>query len=150
VILSLEGTIPIYKSSGAVGAKTWFVKSFDPIVLYGGVDYRYALSRDFDALNLLKANHRIRATAGYAFSVNDSLTLSTSASATFTNETEFSAATLQSKESYSLRFGLTNLMRKKLYLEPSVTFGLSSPGNWVAFGLTMPWLASESHGNGDG
>ncbi len=141
VILSLQGTIPIYHSSAAIGAKTWLVKSFDPIVLYGGVDYRYTFSRDFDDPNLLKANHRIRATAGYAFSVNDSLTLSTSASATFTDETEFSEVILKSKESYSLRFGLTSLTRGRLFLEPSVTFGLSGPSNWVSFGLTMPWLA---------
>ncbi len=143
VILSVEGTAPISNATWQITAKTWLVKSFDPVVVFGGFDYRYAFTEDYDNFNLLVSDNRFRLTAGWAFSVNDSLTLSTSVSGTWTTETEYPTVILPSREDYSLRLGLTNMTRHGVYIEPSVTLGLSGAGNWVAFGLTVPWAVNQ-------
>lgn len=143
VVLTIEGSAPVVHTSPAIGGKLWLLKSFDPVVVYGGVDYRYSSSEEHTNWNLLIARHLIRGTVGYAFSVNDSITLSTSFSGMFTPEAEFDDVILGQKESYSLRFGLTSRLRRGLYFEPHVTLGLSGVGNWVAFGITMPWFTSD-------
>lgn len=38
----------------------------------------------------------------------------------------------------SLQFGLTALLLKNLYVEPSVSFGLNGRGHSLAVGVTMP------------
>ena len=40
---------------------------------------------------------------------------------------------------YSLQVGLTSWLARGLYVEPTVSFGLSGPGNSVAFGVTLPY-----------
>ena len=45
---------------------------------------------------------------------------------------------LPSDENYNLRFALTSLLAKNLYLEASVAFRLNGPGDAVTFGLSLP------------
>ena len=154
VILTAEGGIPISHASPSMMGKLWLVKSFDPIVVYGGVDYRYTWSRNYQNLNLLVPENRIRGTIGYSFSVNDSITLSTSLTGGWSSESTFdrlpewtaedglTEVTLQAREAWSLRFGMTSRVSRKVYLEPSVTLGLSGAGNWVAVGLSVPWFVN--------
>jgi len=161
VVLSAEGAIPIAHASPTLGGQLWLLKSFDPLVIYGGADYRYAWGRNFSNMSLLVADQRVRATMGYAFSVNDSITLSSSVSGIWSSEShrvdpspeledpndpdsgyKNPNRTLAARETWSLRFALTSRMRGGVYLEPSVTVGLTGPGNWVAVGLTMPWFVS--------
>ena len=42
-------------------------------------------------------------------------------------------------ETFSLRFALTAALAKRLYIEPSVTMGLSGPGQSFTFGVTLPY-----------
>ena len=46
---------------------------------------------------------------------------------------------MRQQDSYSMQVGLTSWLAKGLYIEPSVSFGLSGPGNSVAFGVTVPY-----------
>lgn len=138
VVLSLRGYLPIDDSSYSIGTTLTAVKSFDPIAVFAGFQYRHTFSRDFDRATLLEAEDTWGITLGYSFAVNDGLLLSTAISAAFASETEFSLGTLQSEEDYALRFGLTRLFRPGFYLEPSVTIGLTGP-NQVTFGLSMPF-----------
>jgi hypothetical protein len=40
---------------------------------------------------------------------------------------------------YSLRFALTSWLAEGLYIEPSVSFGLSGSNESVAMGVTIPY-----------
>jgi excisionase family DNA binding protein len=158
VVLSVEGGIPISKTSYSVGTGLWLVKSFDPISLFAGVEYRHTFIRRFDDLNLLEPEDIFGVSLGYAFSVNDELTISTAVSGLFSDETNFGPYVIgesdgsplyadlimQSDESYGLRLGLTYMFRKGMYVEPNVTIGLSDPGSWMMLGLNVPmafdWL----------
>ena len=87
----------------------------------------------------LQPEDRLDVTLGYAYALNDTLTLSTSVSGLFSFETEFDNATLRAQELFSMQFGLTSWLAKGLYIEPTVSFGLNGPGDSFALGVTVPY-----------
>ena len=139
VILTVEGAVPTDGGSVSLGGGVALVKSYDPVVLFASTGYRHTFARDFTDLSLIEAENRIDATLGFAFALNDTLTLSTALSGAFTDETAFTNATLRSRESFSLQFGLTSLLAPGFYIEPTVSFNLNGDGNDVVLGLSMPY-----------
>ena len=139
VIATIFGHVPTVHSSYAAGGGLSLVKSFDPVVLFATANYRHTFSRDFADVTRLEPEERFDVTLGYALALNDTLTISTSVSALFSGETTFTNATLLRQDVYSLQLGLTSWLARGLYIEPTVSFGLSGPGNSVAFGVTLPY-----------
>jgi excisionase family DNA binding protein len=142
VVLSVNGRIPILHSSYALRGDLWVLKSFDPVVLLAGLQYERVFSRDFDNVNRLEPENTLGLKLGYAFAVNDDLTLSTTVYGWFVGGTEFSKVTLKRHEEYNLRLAVTGRMGKGRYVEPSVSFGLNGPGTRVMFGLSFPFLVN--------
>jgi excisionase family DNA binding protein len=139
VIATVFGHIPTGRTSYAVGGGVSLVKSFDPVVLFATANYRHTFSRDYLDVTRLEPEERFDITLGYALALNDTLTISTSVSGLFSGESTFTNATLLRQDIYSLQLGLTSWLARGLYIEPSVSFGLSGPGNSVAFGVTLPY-----------
>ena len=139
IIATLDGRVPTGETSFAVGGGLAFVKSVDPVVLFANANYRHTFSRDFDDVTRLEAEDRFDVTLGYAYALNDTLTLSTSLSGVFLGETDFDNTTLRQRELFSLRFGLTSWLVKGVYIEPTVSFGLNDPGDSFALGVTVPY-----------
>ena len=139
VIGTLEGRIPTGDTSYALGGGLALIKSIDPVVLFANVNFRHTFSRDFADVTRLEPKDRFDITVGYALAVNDTLTISTSLAGVFSSATQFDNATLRQQDSYSLQFGLTSWLAEGLYIEPSVSFGVSSPGNSFALGVTLPY-----------
>jgi excisionase family DNA binding protein len=139
VIATIFGHVPTGHSCYAAGGGLSLVKSFDPVVLFATANYRHTFSRDFADVTRLEPEERFDVTLGYALALNDTLTISTSVSALFSGETTFINATLLRQDVYSLQLGLTSWLARGLYIEPTVSFGLSGPGNSVAFGVTLPY-----------
>ncbi len=85
VILTLDGRIPTDDddSSYGVGGGVAFVKSIDPVVLFASTNYLHTFSQDFDDVTRLEAEDQVSATMGYAYALNDTITLSTSLSGLF-------------------------------------------------------------------
>jgi hypothetical protein len=139
IIATLAGHIPTGHTSYAIGGGFAVVKSFDPVVLFAASNYRHTFSREFADVTRLEPENRFDLTLGYALALNDTLTISTAVSGVFADATSFDNATLLQQEGYSLQLGLTSYLAPGLYIEPSVSFGLSGPGNGVAFGVTLPY-----------
>lgn len=139
VIATIFGHVPTGHTSYAAGLGVSLVKSFDPVVLFATASYRHTFSRDFADVTRLEPKERFDVTLGYALALNDTLTISTSVSGLFAGETTFTNATLLRQDIYSLQLGLTSWLARGLYIEPTVSFGLSGPGNSVAFGVTLPY-----------
>jgi excisionase family DNA binding protein len=139
IIATLDGRIPTGDTSYAVGGGLAFVKSIDPVVLFANANYRYTFSEDYSDVTLLEPEDRFDVSMGYALSLNDTLTISTSVSAVFSSATSFGNATLRQQDGYSVSFALTSWLAKGLYIEPTVSIGLSGPGNSAAFGITLPY-----------
>ena len=139
LIANVFGHFPTGETSYAVGGGFSVVKSFDPVVLFATANYRHTFSRDFADVTRLEPEERFDVTLGYALALNDTLTISTSVSGLFSGRSTFSNATLLRQDVYSLQLGLTSWLARGLYIEPSVSFGLSGPGNSFAFGVTLPY-----------
>jgi excisionase family DNA binding protein len=139
IIATIFGHFPTGQTSYAVGGGLSVVKSFDPAVLFATANYRHTFSRDFSDITRLEPEDRFDVTLGYALALNDTLTISTSVSGLFSGATTFTNARLLRQEIYSLQLGLTSYLAQGLYIEPSVSFGLSGPGDSVAFGVTLPY-----------
>lgn len=142
VILTFETGIPTGDSSFSLGGGVALVKSYDPVVLFANGNYSHTFARDFADATLLEAEDRLDMTVGFAFALNDTLTLSTALSGVFTGETKFNDVTLRRRESFSLRFGLTSLLTRGFYIEPTVSFSLNGADNDVVLGLSMPYTFS--------
>lgn len=138
VIVSLEGGVPTGSGSFSLAGGVTMVKSFDPSVLFGSVDYRYTFNPDFTDLSRLQPRDRIDAQVGYAFALNDSIILTTALAGTFSRATSFAEAELRENETYNLLLGLTARISQRLFVQPSVSFRLNGPGNGVIFGLNFP------------
>lgn len=139
IIATIDGHIPTGDTSYAVGGGLALVKSIDPVALFAVANYRHTFSREFSDITRLEPESRFDVTLGYALALNDTLTISTSVSGVFSGETRFATATLLRQDIYSLQLGLTSFLARGLYIEPTVSFGLSGPGNSVAFGVTLPY-----------
>lgn len=139
IIATIDGRIPTGDTSWGVGGGLALVKSIDPVVLFANANYRHTFSRDFSDLSRLEPEDRFDVSMGYALALNDTLTISTSVSGVFSGATSFDNATLRQQDSYSLSLGLTSWLAKGLYIEPSVSFGLSGPSDSVSFGVTVPY-----------
>ena len=139
IIATIDGHIPTGDTSWAIGGGLAFVKSIDPVVLFASGNYRHTFSREFSDVTRLEPEDRFDISMGYALSLNDTLTLSSSVSGVFTGATRFDNAELRQQDSFSMSFGLPSWLAKGLYIEPSVSFGLSGPGDSYAFGVLVPY-----------
>jgi hypothetical protein len=57
----------------------------------------------------------------------------------FTGKTTIDGIAARQPSVFSARFGLTAWLAEGLYVEPSVSFGLSGPGDGFAVGVTLPY-----------
>lgn len=137
VILSAQGSIPTRDNPYTLGASIAMTKSLDPAILFANIGYQHAFVGNIESRP--RAENSVSATLGIAYALNDTLTLSTALDAAFTGRTTFDRLTLLSNERYNLRFGLTSYLAKGLYIEPSVSFGLTGPGSEVTIGINLPY-----------
>ena len=139
VILTVEGSIPTGASSYSLGSGVTVVKSFDPAVLFGSLNYRHTFSRNFSDITRLQPRDRIEAEIGYAFALNDTLILNSALSGTFNVKTSFDNLLIRQTDIFNLRMGLTARISRRLFVQPSVSYRLNGPGNGLVFGLNFPY-----------
>lgn len=138
VILSFDARIPTGETSKAIGAGVTLVKSLDPVVLFGTLGFRRTFSRDFADANRLEPRSRTDLTFGYAFALNDTLSLNTAFVSSFARAASFTNAQLRSSNVSSLQLGMTARVARGLYLQPSLSYRLTGPGSGFAFGINIP------------
>ena len=137
IIGTLTAYIPTDDGSRALGGGLGFVKSFDPVALFGSIGYTHRFDEGGADMRRLEPDDRLDASLGFALGLNDMLSLSASVSAVFTGTTELPNATLRRQNAYSLGFGLTSQVSRRIYLEPSVSLGVGGPADGFAFGLSV-------------
>lgn len=138
VIVSFDARIPTGDTSAAVGTAVTLVKSLDPAVLFGTLGYRRTFSRDFADTNRLEPRHRVDLTLGFAFALNDTLSLNSSIATSFNREATFSTARLRQSTTTAFQMGMTARVARGVYLQPSVSYRLSGPGSGFSLGLNVP------------
>ena len=140
IIVSIDATIPTRDDSvNVLGGSLVFVKSIDPVVLFAGSNYSHGFPRDLPDGTRLAPGNAVSVSLGYGLALNDSVAISTAASGAFTRAAFKEDVNTGRAETFSLRFALTSALARGLYIEPSVTIGLSGPGQSFTFGVTLPY-----------
>jgi hypothetical protein len=122
-----------------LGAGLAAVKSVDPVVLFAGTSYQHGYARTRPGGTRLAGGDALSASLGYGLALNDSIAISTAATGVFTRASFVEGVDPTRAESFSLRFALTSALARGLYIEPSVTVGLSGPGQSFTMGVTAPF-----------
>ena len=141
MIVTLDGTFPTHDEAFGIGGSIALTKSIDPAVLFLNAGYRHFFNDD-EELNTtrLNADDNFNISGGITYGLNDTLTLSTSLSASFQNQTRFNQnVQLASREQYSLRFALTTFLTEGFYIEPFIDFALNTSSSDVSLGLNFPF-----------
>lgn len=110
----------------AVGAGLQLVRTYDPVVVFGGVDYTHYFAEDEDG-GSIEPGGLFSYNLGFGFALNDQLSLSTQFAGSVQAEGHTHAANvrLPSRESMVLRMAMTARLSPQSYLEPAVAWGLS-------------------------
>ena len=139
IIATFDSQIPTDDDRPYVtGGGLVFVKSIDPVVLSAGSSYQHAFRRTLPDGTRLADGDAFVLSLGYGLALNDTVAISTAASGVFTRASVFEDRTSGRTETFSLRFALTSALARGIYIEPSVTVGLSGPGQSFTMGVTMP------------
>jgi len=139
IIASVDAVIPTDDDRGyALGGGVSVVKSIDPVVLFAGASYGHGFRRNLPDGARLAPRHSVAVSLGYGLALNDTIAISTAAAGVFTRASVFENIPSGRSESFSLRFALTSALVGGLYIEPSVTVGLSGPGQSFTMGVTLP------------
>lgn len=129
--------------SATIGSGFWnisggvnMVKSFDPVVVFGGVSYTHYFERGLQ-IGSVQPGEQFNYSFGMGMAVNDSVVLSSQflgalQTYTYINDERLPNSLL---EPMSMRFGLTHVLGRDRYLEPYVIFGLTSDASDAQIGF---------------
>jgi hypothetical protein len=140
IIATIDGQIPTDDDRAPVlGGGMVFVKSVDPVVLFAGSSYQHGFRRNLSDGTRLAPGNAFTVSLGYGLALNDTVAISTAASGVFTRASFIENVGAGRAETFSLRFALTSALTRRIFIEPSVTVGLSGPGQSFTMGITVPY-----------
>lgn len=121
------------------GAGVTAIKTFDPAVIFAGIDYTYRFPGDFLG-GTVTPGSVINYYLGTGFALNDKLSFSGQLSGTVQAGSGSAPGGLdvRQREQMALRLALTYQASQKLYLEPSLSIGLNdnSPDSIVGISIS--------------
>lgn len=136
LIGTFDALLPTDDNPYVLGGGLVFVKSIDPVALFSGVNFHRSIRRDGPDGALLEPATSLDVSLGYALGLNDTIAISTVASGAFIRPTSDASRRV---DFFSLRFALTSYLARGMYIEPSVSIGLSGPGQSFSMGVTIPY-----------
>lgn len=108
------------------------------MVLFVGASWMYGLRIDAANPDRALARHNVGFQLGYAFAVNESVALGGRILGSFRNLGAGPSGFRPPREQYRLQLGLTYLVTRRVFAEPTVTVGLGTAAPDVVFGLSLP------------
>lgn len=149
VVWTIEANAPtgnfpsiLYRPSAGLGSGHWaagasvlLIQTYDPLVVFGGVGYRYILGRERDDF-YIEPGHQAFYQLGVGFSVNSDITLSTTLFGSVRNEIQVNGQGIPGTDSDSinLRFALTKTDCHKI-IEPFIVIGVTDIANDASLGI---------------
>jgi len=130
--------VPIGSGHWAITPGIQFVKTYDPVVLFGGIDYTHQFARHGFGQEV-QPGETISYNFGMGFAINQDVSVSTQLLGSFQSETRLHGKNVpgSSREPVAVRLALTNRWNKDLYVEPSVTFGIDTDHPDFALGIGL-------------
>ncbi len=120
-----------------VRAGLTFVRSSDPAVLFGGVDYGHFFSDSINGMEV-EGGHQFIYSFGAGFAVNDELTFSTLFQGVYQTQTTLDGEAIQSsrRQPWTLQSSLSYAISPNQYIEPTISYGLNDEAVDGAIGLS--------------
>jgi hypothetical protein len=140
VIWTVDSVMPTGPGDRGLGGGTILSKSYDPLVLFGGLSYMRGYSLDESKSRRVLAKNNWRATLGYAYAVNDSLALNGALASTYRSPLSATAGTVPpSRERHQFQLGMTWMLERGLFVEPAVAIGVGGSAPDVTLSLNVPY-----------
>jgi hypothetical protein len=140
VIWSVDTVLPTGPGDRGLGAGLILSKTYDPVVLFGGLAYLHGFSIDASEPRRQLAKDNWRLTLGYTYAVNDNLALNGVFAGSYAGGRVVPAGTLPAvREAYQLQFGMTWMLRRGLFVEPAVAFGVGGASRDMTLSLNVPY-----------
>ena len=115
-------------------------KSYDPAVLFAGINYLHGNDIDPADPRRSLAKHNWGLSLGYTYALNDSLALNTVVLATYRDAESPDGVLIPApRERYALQLGTTWMLTRRLFLEPQVSVRLGGEGPDFGFSLNLPY-----------
>jgi hypothetical protein len=137
VIWSVDTLLPTGPGDAGLGGGMVFSKSYDPVVLFGGLNYLRGLRVDAADSRRVLARSNFGFTLGYAYAINEAVALSSVLAGTFRNAAASGDGLKPARDTYQLQLGMTWQIGNGLYLEPSasISLGGTAPDFTLSFNL---------------
>ncbi|MBA2492247.1 MAG: hypothetical protein H0V34_11300 [Gammaproteobacteria bacterium] len=120
-----------------VRAGLTFVRSSDPAVLFGGVDYAHFFSDSINGMEV-EGGQQFIYSFGAGFAVNDELTFSTLFQGVFQTQTTLDGKAIEGsqRQPWTLQSSLSYTISPNQYIEPTISYGLNDEAVDSAIGLS--------------
>lgn len=136
---SIDTVLPTGPGDTGLGAGLILSKTYDPVVIYGALNYMYGFDADRSESRRVLAKNNWSFNLGYAYAINDSLALSGAFVGFYRTPSDGADAIPLERESYLLQLGMTWQLTPKLFIEPAVAFGVGGTAPDMNFSLNLPY-----------
>ena len=137
-----EAGVSLGSGHWAVNAGVQFIKTVDPIALFGGILYSHQFPARYflnEAVHSVKPGETAGYNFGFGFAVNDNVSLSAQVTGSYQARAKADEKPVfgSSSEPVTLRWGLTYRYSRRTYIEPSVVIGLDDDASDFALGISF-------------
>jgi excisionase family DNA binding protein len=140
LIWSIDSVLPTGPGDRGLGASAILSKSYDPVVLFGGLAYMHGASLDASNPRRQLARNNWRLTLGYTYAVNDNLALNGLFAGSYASGRPAPTGELPAaREAHQVQLGMTWMLRRGLFLEPAVAFGVGGASPDMSVSLNIPY-----------
>jgi hypothetical protein len=140
IIVSLDGVLGNGPGDKGIGGGLVLSKSYDPAVLFAGVNYLHGNDIDPADPRRSLAKHNWGLSLGYTYALNDSLALNSVVLASYRNTESADGLVIPApRERYALQLGTTWMVGRRLFVEPAVSVRLGGEGPDFGFSLNVPY-----------
>jgi len=140
VIWSLDAVLPTGPGDRGLGAGLVLSKSYDPTVLFAGINYLYGFSVDAANSERSLTRHNIGVSLGYTYALNDAVAVNTVFVGTYRNTRSRDGVSIPpARERYQLHLGMTWLLLRSTFVEPAVAMGLGTESPNVTLSLNLSY-----------
>jgi excisionase family DNA binding protein len=140
LIWSLDGVAPTGPGDAGLGGGLVVSKSFDPAVLFAGINYLRGTSIDAADSRRTLARNNFGFNFGYTYALNDMLALNTVLNGSYrTTRSADGIAIPPARERYQLQLGMTWMLTPRLFIEPAVGIRLGGSAPDLTLSVNLPY-----------
>ena len=139
IIWSIDALLPSGPGDAGLGGGIVFSKSYDPVVLFGGLSYMRGLRVDAADSKRSLARNNFGFSMGWAYAINDTVALSTVLLGAYRNTAAVDGGVKPTRESFQLQLGMTWQLGQGLYLEPTAAFSLGGAAPDFSLSVNLPF-----------